>query len=240
MKIQRAINSLIDSASGLLNRRSDLTQDQAYALEELVDMAKSASALFENVDSETGESIIKFLNQITGGKYQYKSQNKRLVDSLLEKYTADEIKAVVLWKHHNWVYTEWEMYLRPSTLFQSTDRKDNFLNYLTEAEQNGFLVRREGHPAVAVDRRPEACRENVFSPVEEPMHPIVEEIIKADARMLLRSMRAYPVSNELWGKLVDVYGMQKVMNALSSVLSTKKIIPYLAQHLSNIIRARSK
>ena len=63
----------------------------------------------------------------------FKPGSKKTVDliklRLSEGYTLEDFKAVIDYKTSKWKGTEWEKYLRPSTLFSAK----NFENYVNEA-----------------------------------------------------------------------------------------------------------
>lgn len=68
--------------------------------------------------------IINHINKITGKNYTYDSIE---LDVLLsEGYSYDEIKLIVDYKFKQWRNTEFEKYIRPTTLFK------NFVNYINE------------------------------------------------------------------------------------------------------------
>lgn len=84
-------------------------------------------------ESELCNSIIKYLNQRTGKSY--KKTNKTTIDlikSLLEEgYNLKDFKTVIDNKCNDWIGTNMEMYLRPSTLFG-----EKFEGYLNEKNKN--------------------------------------------------------------------------------------------------------
>lgn len=90
-------------------------------------------------------SVIDYLNSKTGQHYRAKSKDtqKHINARLAEGFTLDDFKRVVDNMWTDWHGTEWEKYLRPSTLFGS-----KFENYLNRKPQN------KGKNGIAVNSRP--------------------------------------------------------------------------------------
>lgn len=87
----------------------------------------------ETKDKEVKEKIkevVEYLNKVLGTKYSPKtSSTSKDLKSLLNRYTVDDIKKVINYKHKQWKGTEMEEYLRPSTLF----RMSKFESYYNNA-----------------------------------------------------------------------------------------------------------
>lgn len=82
----------------------------------------------DNINS-VAEEVINYLNKLVGTKYNYRSSS---ILNLIEKrinegYEASDLKKVIKKKYYEWKDTEYEKYLRPSTLFND-DRFDEYLN----------------------------------------------------------------------------------------------------------------
>lgn len=75
------------------------------------------------------QEIIDYLNEKTGKTYKAVKTNNQLINARYEEgYTLEDFKAVIDYKTSKWKGTEWEKYLRPSTLFSAK----NFENYVNE------------------------------------------------------------------------------------------------------------
>ena len=76
--------------------------------------------------------IIDYLNQKAGTRYKHSSEDtrKHLRARVNDGYTLDDFKAVIDRKVEEWKGTEWEKFLRPSTLFGS-----KFESYLNQKEE---------------------------------------------------------------------------------------------------------
>ena len=73
--------------------------------------------------------VIDYLNEKTGARYKPSSQaNRNLVLARMnEGYTVQDLKTVIDNQVSAWRGTEWEKYLRPSTLFRAS-KIENYLN----------------------------------------------------------------------------------------------------------------
>jgi uncharacterized phage protein (TIGR02220 family) len=84
-----------------------------------------------NINNNTIVEIIDFLNETA--KTNFKSGNKStqgfINGRIAEGYTIEDFKSVITTMGSKWIGTEWEEYLRPSTLFTPT----NFEKYLNSA-----------------------------------------------------------------------------------------------------------
>ncbi len=78
--------------------------------------------------SKNISTIVEYLNEKSGKEYKTKSKDtqKHIKARLKEGYTIQDFKAVIDKKCKDWVGTEWEKYLRPSTLFGT--RFEDYLN----------------------------------------------------------------------------------------------------------------
>lgn len=87
-----------------------------------------------NINNNTIVEIINFLNQVANTSF--KTNNKSTVGyingRIAEGYTLEDFKLVITAMGNKWKGTEWEEYLRPSTLFTPT----NFEKYLNSAKKS--------------------------------------------------------------------------------------------------------
>lgn len=98
-----------------------------------------------NTNKEICIAVIDYLNSKTGQHFRSstKATQQHINARLAEGFTADDFMRVVDNMWTDWRGTEWEKYLRPSTLFGS-----KFENYLNRKPQN------KGANGIAVNSRP--------------------------------------------------------------------------------------
>jgi uncharacterized phage protein (TIGR02220 family) len=74
--------------------------------------------------------IVDYLNQKAGTRYKHSSEDtrKHIRARVNDGYTLDDFKAVIDHKTAEWKGTEWEKFLRPSTLFGS--KFEGYLNQM--------------------------------------------------------------------------------------------------------------
>lgn len=80
------------------------------------------------IEDVTAEKVISYLNAKAGTKYRNAESNKKLVNARLKDYQLKDLCFVIDNKCNEWKGTEFEKYLRPSTLFNAT----KFENYVNE------------------------------------------------------------------------------------------------------------
>lgn len=82
----------------------------------------------DNINS-IAEEVINYLNKLVGANYNYRSLSiLNLIERRVnEGYEASDLKKVIKRKYYEWKDTEYEKYLRPSTLFND-DRFHEYLN----------------------------------------------------------------------------------------------------------------
>ena len=100
------------------------------------------------------EEIVDYLNQKAGTRYKHSSEDtrKHIRARVNDGYTLDDFKAVIDHKVAEWKGTEWEKFLRPSTLFGSKfegylnqrdgprqAKKTSFSNFQEREYDKGFL-----------------------------------------------------------------------------------------------------
>lgn len=83
-------------------------------------------------------AIVSYLNEAAGTNYKPTSeQTKKLIRGrLAEGYTLEDFKRVIDAKCADWLGSEYEKFLRPSTLFQSS-KFEGYLNQKTGAGKHG-------------------------------------------------------------------------------------------------------
>ena len=88
-----------------------------------------------NNNNNKYKEIIDYLNEKTGKTFKAVESNNKLIRARYnEGYTLEDFLAVIDYKTSKWKGTEWEKYLRPSTLFSAK----NFENYVNEAPRRSI------------------------------------------------------------------------------------------------------
>ena len=82
----------------------------------------------EKPDAKPYQEIVDYLNQKAGTSYRSNSKATQAIirARLAEGYTVEDFKRVIDNKCTDWIGTQWEEYLRPSTLFGT--KFENYLN----------------------------------------------------------------------------------------------------------------
>ena len=82
----------------------------------------------EKPDAKPYQEIVDYLNQKAGTSYSSNSKTTQanIRARLAEGYTVEDFKRVIDNKCTDWIGTQWEEYLRPSTLFGT--KFENYLN----------------------------------------------------------------------------------------------------------------
>ena len=94
-----------------------------------VRLGKVSSVEDNNTYSEVYTEIIAYLNEKCSSRYRATDSTKKLIRARLEEgFTKDDCFTVIDNKVKTWKGTEWEKYLRPSTLFNAS----KFQGYLNE------------------------------------------------------------------------------------------------------------
>lgn len=98
-----------------------------------------------NTNKEIYIAVIDYLNSVAGTHYRATSKDtqRHIKARIADGFTVDDFKRVVDNMWTDWRGTEWEKYLRPSTLFGS-----KFENYLNRKPQS------KGKNGVAVSNQP--------------------------------------------------------------------------------------
>lgn len=86
------------------------------------------SAKSKKPDAKPYQEIVDYLNQKAGTSYSSNSKTTQanIRARLAEGYTVEDFKRVIDNKCTDWIGTQWEEYLRPSTLFGT--KFENYLN----------------------------------------------------------------------------------------------------------------
>lgn len=108
---------------------------------------KDNNTSFNNTSNNTFEEIIDYLNEKAGTKFKVKSKSTRqhINARLKEGFVVDDFKCVIDKKCAEWQGTEWEQYLRPSTLFGT--KFESYLNAKNKQQKkfgdNGIAISNE-------------------------------------------------------------------------------------------------
>lgn len=133
-------------ATILLNNSSEKSKASSAETEEL-ETPKQQTNNNKNKSNKNNNnkdiyiSVVDYLNGKTGQSYRAttKATQQHINARLAEGFNVDDFKRVIDNKCAEWIGTEWEKYLRPSTLFGS-----KFENYLNGKQQtkgkNGIAV----------------------------------------------------------------------------------------------------
>ena len=89
----------------------------------------------KNQDINICREALDYLNSKTGKNYRDVDSNISLIRSRLKDYSLDDLKNVIDAKHSEWQGTEFEKYLRPSTLFNASKFAD-YAGQLGESQES--------------------------------------------------------------------------------------------------------
>lgn len=91
-------------------------------------LSTNQSSIKELNNKEIYNIVISYLNEKTGLKYKAtsKATQQHIHARIEEGFTVEDFKTVIDKKCADWVGTEWEQYLRPSTLFGT--KFESYLN----------------------------------------------------------------------------------------------------------------
>lgn len=107
-------------------------------------------SLFENDYTNGAKEVLDYMNKLKSDlniskiPFQLRTHGKELVARLSEGNSIETIKLVIEYKYNQWIGTEWQKYLRPSTLFNKT----KFYNYIEEVEMNKVRLTSSLHEMV--------------------------------------------------------------------------------------------
>lgn len=108
----------------------DTVSDQVgYPIDTTVTVTVSDTVTDSVIDNSIYINIINYLNSKTGRRFNHSSKAvmEAINARLKEGYTEDDFKKVIDNKCHEWLGTEQEQFLRPSTLF-APSHFDEYLN----------------------------------------------------------------------------------------------------------------
>ena len=114
-------------------------EDKGYLreIESNIILDAKAVRLFESEHTTKAKEVLAHMNKlkkdlgISARPFNYKTHNKEINARLAEGIDIEIIKEMLTYKYNKWKGTEWQIYLRPSTLFN----KNKFYNYIEEYEQ---------------------------------------------------------------------------------------------------------
>lgn len=103
---------------------------------EIIINPTTRNLLSENYNQKIKEILeyfqeLKKKHGIGSRPFNFNSNKDKISPRLAEGNTIEEIKMILDMKFDKWVGTEWQSYLRPSTIFNRT----KFYNYLDELDQ---------------------------------------------------------------------------------------------------------
>jgi len=97
-----------------------------------------AVSLFESEHTPKAKEVLEHMNKlkkelkISSRPFNFRTHGKEITARVSEGIDIELIKDVVTYMYNKWIGTEWQQYLRPSTLFNKT----KFYNYIEDYEQN--------------------------------------------------------------------------------------------------------
>jgi len=106
-----------------------------------------SDSLHSDTPYTEAEEIIGYLNEKAGTKYSHKTDatQKQIKARLKSGYSIDDFKTVIDKKCVEWIGTDWEKFIRPSTLF-SPANFESYLNQKVKTNENVFKkMLREGN-----------------------------------------------------------------------------------------------
>lgn len=130
------------------NRKETKTKSKRNS-KELLTITNNSNSDF-NSDSKSSSpdsavsEIISHLNEIAGTSFQVtEAHAKHIRARLKEGMTVEDLKAINIVQTHNWKGTEWQKYLRPSTLYNS-EKAGGYLSEAKRAMQTGIAPIKSG------------------------------------------------------------------------------------------------
>jgi len=98
-------------------------QTQLNTNKQNIELQNTKNNIYSDVKNETLESaknILDYINELKGTKYRFQGQNIANILSRLKEFTEQEILDMIKFKYEKWKGTEWDIYIRPITLFNKT------------------------------------------------------------------------------------------------------------------------
>ena len=97
----------------------------------------------ENIDSSSSlnsqcDEVIDFLNEVAGTKYKHKEASREHIRARLnDGFTVDDCKQVICNRWKAWRGTQYQQYMRPSTLF-TPSKFEGYLNAGDQAQPDRY------------------------------------------------------------------------------------------------------
>lgn len=131
-------------------------------------------------NNSVAKNVIEYLNEKTNKKYKWKTQHTlKLINARInEGYTLSDFKIVIDKKCKDWLGTDMEQYLRPSTLFAPS----KFDGYLNQPVSKGVTARTKWN-----EPKPEPIRYKKFESTEVDKKERADQETAAEA---IKKMRA--------------------------------------------------
>jgi uncharacterized phage protein (TIGR02220 family) len=98
--------------------------------------------LFEDSNTDKIKEVLAYMNELKlkhglgARKFKYHVYRDEINARIVEGNSIEDIKLMLEHRYNKWVDTEWQKYLRPSTLFN----RKKFYNYLEEMEQDDNTI----------------------------------------------------------------------------------------------------
>tara|TARA_R110000824_G_scaffold238409_1_gene427187 strand:- start:299 stop:838 length:540 start_codon:yes stop_codon:yes gene_type:complete len=125
----------IESKETINERNKELTEIEREGEIENTLVDKKCQEELDNIL----KNIIDDLNDKTGKKYRVNNKETRKLVSgrLKDNYSIEDFYHINTVKSDEWLNTEWEQYLRPSTLYQKS-KFDSYCNQKILPKRDGF------------------------------------------------------------------------------------------------------
>lgn len=123
------IRESVEKTDPMENRLSDNPKSGNQQLLSTNSLQRTNKQRTDNTYSEVCTEIIAYLNEKTSSRFKATKSTKELIHARIEEgFTKEDFFTVIDNKVKTWKGTEWEKYLRPSTLFNAS----KFQGYLNE------------------------------------------------------------------------------------------------------------
>lgn len=126
--------TLSDKGLGIFYGYAFAKQEDSIQLNNEIQTTKSQNTIYtdinadENTDKDSFKEIIAYLNEKTCKRYRLGKNTRKLIGARLsEGYSIDDFRHVIDVKCAEWIGTDFEKYLQPSTLF-APSHFDEYLN----------------------------------------------------------------------------------------------------------------
>ncbi len=119
----------------------DSLENKGYLRDIEDDLILDAKAirLFESEYTAKAKEVLAHMNKlkkdlgISNRPFKYGPHGREIAARVAEGVDIELVKKMLTFKYNKWLGTDFQMYLRPSTLFNKT----KFYNYIEEFEQSG-------------------------------------------------------------------------------------------------------